>query len=174
VWDNHQRYLDTYFGRFPGVYNTSDEAVVDSSGQLWVLGRGDDVINVAAHRLSTMEIESVVASQPGIADAAVVGVNDALKGTVPVAFVTLMAGASAAATVERICVAVSEAIGNIARLEQVFVCKALPKTRAGKTVRRLLREIAETGEAKSDLTGVEDVEVVGNLIREVAAGKRKR
>jgi acetyl-CoA synthetase len=173
VWDNHERYLSTYFGRFPGVYNTSDEAVVDSSGQLWVLGRGDDVINVAAHRLSTMEIESVVASQPGIADAAVVGVNDAVKGTVPVAFVTLTAGASAEASIERICAAVSEAIGNIARLDQVFVCKALPKTRAGKTVRRLLREIAETGEVKSDLTGVEDVEVVGNLIREVAAGRRR-
>lgn len=174
VWDNHERYLKTYFGRFPGVYNTSDEAVVDSDGQLWVLGRGDDVINVAAHRLSTMEIESVVASQPGIADAAVVGMNDPIKGTVPVAFVALMQGAPAEATIEGVYNAVSEAIGGIARLEYVFVCAALPKTRAGKTVRRLLREIAETGSVKSDLTGVEDTQIVTSLMNEVAAAKAAR
>jgi acetyl-CoA synthetase len=171
VWDNHERYLTTYFERFPGFYNTSDEAVVDNDGHLWVLGRGDDVINVAAHRLSTMEIESVVASQPGVADAAVVGINDAIKGTVPVAFITLMAGANADEIATRVCDAVSRAIGAIARLEQVFVCAALPKTRAGKTVRRLLREIAETGTANGDLTGLEDVEIVANLIREVVKAK---
>jgi acetyl-CoA synthetase len=174
VWDNHERYLSTYFGRFPGRYNTSDEAVVDHDGHLWVLGRGDDVINVAAHRLSTMEIESVVAAQSGVADAAVVGVADPIKGTVPVAFVTLMAGAPVDDTLAKVSRAVGDAIGGIARLETIYVCAALPKTRAGKTVRRLLREIAETGEARSDLTGLEDVEIVKQLIREVAQARAAR
>jgi acetyl-CoA synthetase len=171
VWDDHERYVKTYFTRYPGKYFTADEAVVDSDGQLWVLGRGDDVINVAAHRLSTMEIESVVAAQTGVADAAVVGADDKIKGTVPIAFVVLKAGNDAADVVPRVTRAVNDAIGGIARLDRVYICTALPKTRAGKTVRRILREIAESGEAKGDTTGVEDVEVVTGLIKEVNAQK---
>ncbi len=171
VWDDHPRYLSTYFRAHPGMYTTSDEAVVDRDGELWVLGRGDDVINVAAPRLSTMEIESVVAAQPGIADAAVIGAKDALKGTVPVAYVTLRAGTSTEEVLPGVFAAVDHAIGAIARLDRIYVCAALPKTRAGKTVRRLLREIAETGEARSDMTGLEDTAVVTTLIGEVAASR---
>ena len=169
VWGNHDRYLKTYFSRFPGYYNSSDEAVVDHDGHLWVLGRSDDVINVAAHRISTMEIESIITAQPDIADAAVVGINDALRGTVPVAYITLKAGAVEEQVRTRVAQAVEKGIGGIARLEHIFVTKALPKTRAGKTLRRLLREIAETGAVTSDMTGLEDLEVVKNLLREMAA-----
>ena len=83
VWDDHDRYRSAYFSRFPGRYATNDEAVLDHDGHLWVLGRVDDVINVAAHRISTMEIEAIVAAHPAVAEAAVVGVPDETKGTVP-------------------------------------------------------------------------------------------
>lgn len=172
VWDDHPRYLSTYFRAYPGKYHSSDEAVVDHDGQLWVLGRGDDVINVAAHRLSTMEIESVVAAQAGVADAAVIGVKDAVKGMTPCAYVVLRAGADKEETLKRVRAAVDETIGGIARLDAVYVCATLPKTRAGKTVRRLLREIAESGTATTDLTGLEDPEIVNVVMKEVAAQKR--
>ena len=172
VWDDHPRYLSTYFRTYPGKYHSSDEAVVDQDGQIWVLGRGDDVINVAAHRLSTMEIESVVAAQAGVADAAVIGVKDAVKGMTPCAYVVLRAGSDREETLKRVRAAVDETIGGIARLDAVYVCATLPKTRAGKTVRRLLREIAETGTAAGDLTGLEDPEIVKVVMNEVAAQKR--
>ena len=156
IWDDPQRYLDTYFRRFPGRYATSDEAVVDADGQIWVLGRSDDVINVAAHRISTMEIESAAAAEPGVAEAAVVGVHDKLRGTVPVAFLTLRPDADADAVRTGVASAVERAIGGIARLDRILVTAALPKTRAGKVMRRLLREAAETGAISGDTTGLED------------------
>ncbi len=156
IWDDPARYRSTYFARFPGAYATSDEAVRDADGQIWVLGRADDVINVAAHRISTMEIEGAAASAPGVAEAAVVGVHDAVRGTVPVAFITLREGADAARVSADVSQAVERAIGGIARLGRVYVPTALPKTRAGKVLRRLLREAAETGAVRGDLTGLED------------------
>lgn len=156
IWDDPARYRATYFSRFPGTYATSDEAVQDLDGQIWVLGRSDDVINVAAHRISTMEIEGAAAGAPGVAEAAVVGVNDAVRGTVPVAFVTLRPGAEPDGVRAAVAEAVERSIGGIARLGRVYVATALPKTRAGKLMRRLLREAAETGAVKGDLTGLED------------------
>ncbi len=156
IWDDPARYRSAYFDRFPGAYATSDEAVADADGQVWVLGRADDVINVAAHRISTMEIEGAAGSVPGVAEAAVVGVHDAVRGTVPVAFVTLRPGAEPDAVRAGVAAAVERAIGGIARLNQVYVPAALPKTRAGKVMRRLLREAAETGAVRGDLTGLED------------------
>ncbi len=156
IWDDPARYRATYFSRFPGAYATSDEAIVDADGQIWVLGRADDVINVAAHRISTMEIEGAAASQPGVAEAAVVGIRDAVRGTVPVAFVTLRPDADEAVVRAGVAAAVERAIGGIARLGQVYVPAALPKTRAGKVMRRLLREAAETGAVNGDLTGLDD------------------
>ena len=156
IWDDPDRYKATYFNRFPGAYATSDEAVLDRDGQIWVLGRADDVINVAAHRISTMEIEGAAAASPGVAEAAVVGVNDAVRGTVPVAFVTLRQGAEQNVVQAGVSAAVERAIGGIARLRQVYVVTALPKTRAGKVMRRLLREAAETGAVRGDLTGLDD------------------
>ena len=168
IWDDPARYRATYFSRFPGAYATSDEAVQDADGQIWVLGRADDVINVAAHRISTMEIEGAAASEPGVAEAAVVGVRDATRGMVPVAFITLRQGADATAVSAGVAAAVERAIGGIARLGRIYVPAALPKTRAGKVMRRLLREAAETGAVKGDLTGLEDpatVDAVLDVVR---------
>ena len=156
IWDDGERYRTAYFTRFSGRYATSDEAVIDAEGQIWVLGRTDDVINVAAHRISTMEIESAAASQAGVAEVAVVGVHDRLRGTVPVAFATLRPGADPVAVRAGIAAAVERAIGGIARLGGVYVSTALPKTRAGKIMRRLLREAVETGAVRGDTAGLED------------------
>ncbi|MEI9889195.1 MAG: AMP-binding protein [Rhizomicrobium sp.] len=156
IWDDPARYRDTYFSRFAGCYTTSDEALVDADGQIWVLGRTDDVINVAAHRVSTLEIEGAAGHWPGVLEAAVVGVNDTLRGMVPVAFVTLRPGTDPAEAHAGVSAAVERAIGGIARLDKVYVCAALPKTRAGKVMRRLLREAGETGAVQGDLTGLED------------------
>jgi acetyl-CoA synthetase len=172
IWDDHARYTAGYFGRFPGQYQTSDRAIVDADGHLWVVGRTDDVINVAAHRISTMEIESTVAAQAGVAEAAVIGVDDAVKGTVPVAFVTLIAGAERSKVVAAVTAAVDTAIGGIARLDRVYVTRAIPKTRAGKIMRRLLREAVQDGEIHSDTTGLEDSEsltAILDAVRETGA-----
>lgn len=167
VWDDHERYLTTYFGRFPGRYATHDEAVVDHDGHLWVLGRADDVINVAAHRLSTMEIEAVVGTHPRVMEAAVVGVPDATKGTVPVAFVTLSAG-SADGVADEVRELVAATIGGIARPDRVLLTTAMPKTRTGKIMRRLMREVLLHGEARSDTSALEDpatLEVLAAAVR---------
>ncbi len=156
VWDDPARYRSAYLERFAGAYATSDEAVLDADGQIWVLGRADDVINVAAHRISTMESEGAAAAAAGVAEAAVVGVHDRVRGTVPVAFVTLRQDADIDAVRADVAAAVERAIGGIARLGRVYVPSALPKTRAGKVMRRLLREAAETGAVRGDLTGLED------------------
>jgi acetyl-CoA synthetase len=167
IWDDHARYATGYFGRFPGRYQTSDRAIVDTDGHLWVIGRTDDVINVAAHRISTMEIESTVAAQAGVAEAAVIGVDDPVKGTVPVAFVSLIAGADRAQVVSRVTTAVDTAIGGIARLHRVYVTRAIPKTRAGKIMRRLLREAVQDGRISSDTTGLEDAESLTAILEAV-------
>ena len=168
IWDDPERYTRSYFERFPGRYHTSDEAIVDADGHLWVLGRADDVINVAAHRISTIEIESIVCAQAGVADGAVVGMRDPLKGMVPVAFVVLRPGIEAPEVCARVDQAVIASIGSIARLARVYVCRSLPKTRAGKTMRRLLREAAETGRITGDATGLEDASSLDAVLEAVA------
>lgn len=167
VWDDHDRYLSTYFERFPGCYATNDEAVVDADGHLWVLGRADDVINVAAHRLSTMEIEAVVGSHPRVVEAAVVGVPDATKGTVPVAFVTVTGSPEGVA--DEVIRLVGDTIGGIARPDRVIVTGAMPKTRTGKTMRRLMREVLLYGEARSDTSALEDPSSLDTLATAVKA-----
>ena len=167
IWDDPERYRTSYFTRFPRRYATSDEAVADADGQLWVLGRTDDVINIAAHRISTMEIESAAAKEPGVMEAAVIGIRDSLRGTVPVAFVTLRSGADPETVKKGVASAVEQAIGGIARLGAVYVSTALPKTRAGKIMRRLLREAAETGGVRGDTTGLEDAATVQAVLAAV-------
>ena len=168
IWDDHPRYLSTYFDRKGAFYRTSDEAVIDRDGHIWVLGRADDVINVAAHRISTMEIESAASAEPGVAEAAVVGIRHAIKGTVPVAFITLRADAEAGAVKDALMASVEKAIGGIARLERVYILTSMPKTRAGKIMRRLLREAAETGRIRGDTSGLEDLASVTSLLEAVA------
>ncbi len=167
IWDDEERYRTAYFTRFSNRYATSDEAVMDADGQIWVLGRTDDVINVAAHRISTMEIESAAASEPGVAEVAVVGVRDKLRGPVPVAFVTLRPGADPASVAAGVAAAVEREIGGIARLGRVYVSTSLPKTRAGKIMRRLLREAAESGTVQGDTAGLEDQAAVQAVLAAV-------
>lgn len=171
VWDDHDRYLTAYFSRFPGVYATNDEAVVDDDGQLWVLGRADDVINVAAHRISTMEIEAVVTGHPAVVEAAVVGVPDETKGTVPVAFVTLAAGADPEQTRSDVRRRVVAEMGGYAQLAEVYVTPAMPKTRTGKTMRRVLRDVVVHGAPTGDVSAMEDVSALA-VVTGVVDGAR--
>jgi acetyl-CoA synthetase len=156
VWDDPDRYRSAYFSRFSGRYATNDEAVLDHDGHLWVLGRVDDVINVAAHRISTMEIEAIVAAHPAVAEAAVVGVPDDTKGTVPIAFVTLRQAEDVATVREEVTRAVVDEIGAYARLGEFYVTTQMPKTRTGKTMRRLLRDIVVHGKPTGDTSTMED------------------
>jgi acetyl-CoA synthetase len=170
VWDDHQRYLDTYFSRFPGYYATNDEAVVDADGHLWVLGRADDVINVAAHRISTMEIEAVVGAHSQVAEVAVVGVPHHTKGTVPIAFVTLRAGTPTDLATDLRKLVVSE-LGGYAQLDAVYITGAMPKTRTGKIMRRLLRDMVVHGEPSGDTSAMEDPTSLTEVATAVKTGK---
>lgn len=178
VWQDHDRYLATYFEQFPGCYATHDEAVVDADGHLWVLGRADDVINVAAHRISTMEIEAAVGAHPHVVEAAVVGVPDITKGTVPVAFVTVRTepGQGDAAGTADVCAqirrGVVDQIGGYAALGAIYVTDAMPKTRTGKTMRRVLRDVVVHGSPQGDISVMEDLSALDVVTTAVKAGSR--
>lgn len=156
VWDDPERYQRAYFETFPGRYCTNDEAVVDPDGHLWVLGRRDDVINVAAHRISTLEIEAVATAHPQVAEAAVVGLPDDTKGTVPIAFLTLLDGADPSQVKEDVATQVESELGGYARLRTVYLTSALPKTRTGKIMRRLLRDVVVHGSPQGDTSAMDD------------------
>jgi acetyl-CoA synthetase len=158
-----------YFSRFPGCYCTNDEAVLDADGHLWVLGRADDVINVAAHRISTLAIEAIATAHPQVAEAAVVGVADPTKGTVPVAFLTLLDGADPGAVRQEVNRDVTSQLGGYARLGAVYLTAALPKTRTGKTMRRLLRDVVEHGGPQGDTSALEDTASLQAVQQAVAA-----
>jgi acetyl-CoA synthetase len=169
IFGDHERYVSTYFSEIPGVYFAGDGARKDKDGYFWVMGRVDDVINVAGHRLSTMEVESALVSHPKVAEAAVVGRPDDLKGQAIVAFVTPKSGVTAdddLAAELRQHVAVQ--IGALARPEEVRFAEALPKTRSGKIMRRLLREIASGSAARGDTTTLEDQGVLEKLAQSFA------
>jgi acetyl-CoA synthetase len=163
LWGDPERYIQTYWARFPGVYFTGDAAVKDDDGYFWLLGRVDDVLNVAGHRISTMEMESVLVEHPAVAEAAVIGRSDEIKGQVPVAFVTIREGVQ---TDEHLAQELKEyvvkRIGAIARPADVFFTAELPKTRSGKIMRRLLRDIAE-GRVLGDTTTLADPTVIQQL-----------
>ncbi|WP_276947649.1 acetate--CoA ligase [Ferrimicrobium acidiphilum] len=167
IWNDPERYRAQYFTRFGADrYDTADAALVDGDGHIWVVGRVDGVINVAGHRLSTMEMESALLSVPGVAEAAVVGVDDETKGQVPVAFVSLSASASDV-TVDALKAKITEEIGAIARPKQVYLLSTMPRTRSGKIVRRLLKELVVDGHTSGDTTGLEDPEVLAKLEAEL-------
>ena len=170
IWNDPERYRTQYFSNFgPSRYDSSDAALEDLDGHVWVVGRVDDVINVAAHRLSTMEMESALLAVAGVAEAAVVGIADETKGQVPVAFVTLSASADASIDEQLLSDRLVEAIGAIARPRRVHVLSTMPRTRSGKIVRRLLREIVVEGAARGDTSGLEDPEVLAQLEHELAS-----
>ena len=146
VWNEPIRYKETYWSRFDGVYFAGDGAKLDKDGAIWLLGRVDDVMNVSGHRISTTEVESALVSHPVIAEAAVVGANDEMTGQAIVAFVILRGGIESATgdvLVKELRDHVAKQIGPIAKPRQIMVVAELPKTRSGKIMRRLLRDVAE-------------------------------
>ncbi|MCM8746622.1 acetate--CoA ligase [Thermomicrobium sp. CFH 73360] len=166
LWGDPERYVNTYFSKYgPSIYVTGDGAKRDEDGYYWILGRVDDVLNVAGHRLGTMELESALVAHPAVAEAAVIGVSHEIKGQVPVAFVSVRAGYTPsdelAAELRR---HVAETIGAIARPERVIFVADLPKTRSAKIMRRLLRDIAE-GRVLGDTTTLTDPTVVEEIKR---------
>jgi acetyl-CoA synthetase len=161
LWKDHTRYINEYFKRFPGCYLTYDCAVRDKDGYYWVLGRLDDVINVAGHRLSTMEIENAILTCVEISEAAVVGCPNEAKGLVPAAFVRLRGEVVDSATIAiKVGEAVERQIGKIAIPEYIFVVDALPKTPSGKIMRRVLRDLILTGKVQGDVSGLEDIATI--------------
>ena len=160
IWNDPQRYQDTYWSRFPGRYFAGDGAKLDNDGYLWLLGRVDDVMNVSGHRISTTEVESALVSHPAVAEAAVIGANDATTGQAIIAYVTLRTGFDADVKTLRDHVATE--IGPIAKPKAIFFTPELPKTRSGKIMRRLLRDVAE-GRNLGDTTTLADATVVDEL-----------
>jgi acetyl-CoA synthetase len=164
VWGDDERYRETYFSRFPGKYFTGDGARKDERGYFWVMGRVDDVVNVAGHRLGTAEIESVLVAHKDVAEAAVVGRPDDLKGQALVAFVTLKQGHEPTPELRAALTdLVAGEIGKFARPDVVRFADALPKTRSGKIMRRLLGELAKGQSPGGDLTTLEDISVLAKL-----------
>jgi acetyl-CoA synthetase len=163
IYGDDQRYRDTYWSRFPGRYFAGDGAKLDEDGYWWILGRVDDVLNVAGHRIGTMEVESALVEHPSVAEAAVVGRAHDLKGQALAAFVTLKDGQQASPGLKDDLKAhVTRKIGAIARPDDIFFSADLPKTRSGKIMRRLLKDIAE-GRALGDTTTLADPNVVSRL-----------
>jgi propionyl-CoA synthetase len=145
LWNAEARYREAYLSTFPGYYDTSDAGMIDAEGYVWVMGRTDDIINVAGHRLSTGAMEEVLASHPDVAECAVVGAADALKGQVPVGLVVLKAGVNRdeADVVRELVALVRERIGPVAAFKDARVVPRLPKTRSGKILRATIRKIAD-------------------------------
>ena len=170
VWEDDERYLKSYLSRHPGYYLTGDGGYVDDDGYLFVMGRTDVVINVAGHRLSTGSMEAVLASHAAVAECAVIGVNDSLKGQVPRGFVVLKAGVEQdEVTLQGELVAsVRNQIGAVASFRDVRVVDALPKTRSGKILRKSMRNIADGIDEPVPST-IEDATVL-DRIREVLRG----
>ncbi|WP_174260026.1 acetate--CoA ligase [Myxococcus xanthus] len=164
VYGDPDRYVRTYFNELPGMYFTGDGARTDADGYIWLMGRVDDVVNVAGHRLGTAEVESALVAHATVAEAAVVGRPDDLKGTVLVAFVTLKQGNTPSDALKKTLAAhVGREIGAIARPDEIRFAEALPKTRSGKIMRRLLRDVAAGNQASGDTTTLEDLNVLAAL-----------
>jgi acetyl-CoA synthetase len=165
IWKDPERYKDAYWSRFEGRYFAGDGAKLDDDGYLWLLGRVDDVMNVSGHRISTTEVESALVSHPSVAEAAVVGANDATTGQAIIAYVTLVGGMEVDEQVLRNHVA--NEIGAIAKPKTIYFTPDLPKTRSGKIMRRLLRDVAE-GRNLGDTTTLADANVVNELQKRAA------
>ena len=173
IWGEPERYKETYWSRFTGLYFAGDGAKLDKDGAIWLLGRVDDVMNVSGHRISTTEVESALVSHEAVAEAAVVGANDEMTGQGIVAFVILRGGIEAAtgdALVKELRDHVAKEIGPIAKPRQIMVVAELPKTRSGKIMRRLLRDVAEN-RAVGDSTTLADPNVMKLISEGLNSGK---
>jgi acetyl-CoA synthetase len=164
IFNDPDRYTQTYWSEIPGCYFTGDGARMDEDGDYWLMGRVDDVINVSGHRLGTMEVESALVAHPKVAEAAVVGRPHELKGQAIAAFVSLESSHHPSPQLkEELREWVAKEIGSLARPDDIRFTQALPKTRSGKIMRRLLRELATSGEIKGDTTTLEDFTVIAQL-----------
>jgi acetyl-CoA synthetase len=174
IWGDPERFKETYWSRFPGRYFAGDGAKLDEDGDLWLLGRVDDVMNVSGHRLSTTEIESALVAHPFVAEAAVVGAKDETTGQAVVAFVILRRSqldhtGDEADVSRELREHVSKLIGAIAKPRTIFVVSELPKTRSGKIMRRLLRDVAEDRPI-GDVTTLADTTVMETIKNRIGAG----
>ena len=176
IWGDPQRYVDTYWSRFPGRYFAGDGAKKDEDGDLWLLGRVDDVMLVSGHNISTTEVESALVSHPSVAEAAVVGASDPVTGQGIVAFVIVRQGSDVGAAAEdgeafiqELRAHVAHEIGPIAKPRQILVVAELPKTRSGKIMRRLLRDVAEHRQL-GDVTTLADPTVMGLIGKGLESG----
>jgi acetyl-CoA synthetase len=164
ILNDPDRYARQYWSEVKGMYFTGDGARRDDDGYFWIMGRIDDVVNVSGHRLGTAEIESALVAHPSVAESAVVGIPCETKGQQLAAFVTLKAGQTASDDLKRqLSSQVAREIGSFARPDQIRFADALPKTRSGKIMRRLLKELASGGEIKGDVTTLEDLSVIAKL-----------
>jgi acetyl-CoA synthetase len=164
LWGDPQRYKEVYWSEIKGAYFTGDGCRQDKDGYFWIVGRIDDVLNVAGHRIGTAEVESALVSNHNVAEAAVVGRPDDLKGQALVAFVTLKSGVQANPELrEQLRQHVSKEIGPVAKPDDIRFAEALPKTRSGKIMRRLLKQVAAGTEIKGDTTTLEDFGVLARL-----------
>jgi acetyl-CoA synthetase len=164
IWGDDQRYREQYWSQIENIYFAGDGARRDQDGYFWIMGRIDDVINVSGHRLGTAEVESALVSHEAVAEAAVVGRPDQLKGSAIVAFVTLEGARLASPELNaELRAHVTKEIGALARPDEIRFTDALPKTRSGKIMRRLLREIATSGSVAGDVTTLEDFSVLEKL-----------
>ncbi len=170
IWGNPERYRDTYWSTYEGRYFAGDGAKLDADGYLWLLGRVDDVMNVSGHRISTTEVESALVDHPAVAEAAVVGGNDELTGQAIIGYVILRGGFEASQALgDEIRTHVGEKLGKIARPKTVIIVPDLPKTRSGKIMRRLLRDVAD-GRSLGDTTTLADPGVVAEIADRAAGG----
>ncbi|HSK91120.1 MAG TPA: hypothetical protein VK875_07395, partial [Euzebyales bacterium] len=163
IWGDDQRFIDTYWARFENRYFAGDGAKKDEDGDIWVLGRVDDVMNVSGHRISTTEVESALVSHPKVAEAAVVGATDPTTGQAISAFVTLRGDLEGDEDLRKeLREHVGERIGKIARPAELLFTDDLPKTRSGKIMRRLLKDIAE-GKELGDVTTLANADIVQTI-----------
>ena len=164
VWGNHSRFEDSYLNSYPGYYLTGDGGYIDQEGYVFVMGRTDDVINVAGHRLTTGEMEEIVAAHPAVAECAVVGIADELKGQLPLGFVILKDGVSQSheEVVSQLIASVRSSIGAVACFNQAIIVERLPKTRSGKILRAILRKIAD-GEPYTPPSTIEEPAVLEEI-----------
>ncbi len=173
IWGEEERYKETYWSRFDGVYFAGDGAKIDTDGAIWLLGRVDDVMNVSGHRISTTEVESALVSHAAVAEAAVVGAADEMTGQAIVAFVILRGGipnVGGEELIKELRAHVAKEIGAIAKPRQIVVVQELPKTRSGKIMRRLLKDVAEN-RAVGDSTTLADPNVMALISQGLSTSK---
>jgi propionyl-CoA synthetase len=172
LWNAEERYIESYLAEFPGYYKTADAGFIDEDGYVFVMSRTDDIINVAGHRLSTGAMEEVLAAHPDVAECAVIGVADDLKGQLPLGFLVLSAGVEReyADIVKEVVQMVREKIGPVAAFKTATVVARLPKTRSGKILRGTMQKIADGEDYKMPAT-IEDVTVLPEIAEALAALK---